>query len=262
MATDTPRVRRCPPPPPTDRRPGLGMLAATSRRGGLGRVLGAHQAGRRAQRPRRRLLPDLAGRRARRRSCSWPRAAGVTWRLLRAVAAGAASPSRPTSCSSSAPCRRRASPTPRSSARCSRCSCWRSPAASSASGRALAELAWGAVAVRGHRARGARRRRRWRQQHLGQRAGGGALVAWTAYFVFTKTARQELTAFEYLTGMAIVAAVVVVPLPLLFEGTPRHHRRRTAGSSIVYITVDQRAPRPLPHGLRPRARHASSPCRC
>ena len=35
----------------------------------------------------------------------------------------------------------------------------------------------------------------------------GALVSWTAYFVFTKTARQELTAFEYLTGMAIVAAV-------------------------------------------------------
>jgi len=47
----------------------------------------------------------------------------------------------------------------------------------------------------------------------------GALVAWTAYFVFTKTARQELSAWEFLTGMAIVAAVAVVPLPLLFEGT-------------------------------------------
>lgn len=47
----------------------------------------------------------------------------------------------------------------------------------------------------------------------------GALVSWTAYFIFTKSARLELSAFEYLTGMAIVAAVVVVPLPLLFDGT-------------------------------------------
>jgi drug/metabolite transporter (DMT)-like permease len=47
----------------------------------------------------------------------------------------------------------------------------------------------------------------------------GALVSWTAYFIFTKTARLELSAFEYLTGMAIVAAVVVLPLPLLFDGT-------------------------------------------
>ena len=28
----------------------------------------------------------------------------------------------------------------------------------------------------------------------------GALVAWTAYFVSTKTARTQLTSFEYLTG--------------------------------------------------------------
>ena len=35
----------------------------------------------------------------------------------------------------------------------------------------------------------------------------------------TKTARQTLSAFEYLTGMAIVAAVAVVPLPLIVEGT-------------------------------------------
>jgi drug/metabolite transporter (DMT)-like permease len=64
----------------------------------------------------------------------------------------------------------------------------------------------------------------------------GALVSWTAYFVFTKTARQDLTAFEYLTGMAIVAAVAIVPLPLLFQGT-----LGTTDASgwliIVYLTI-------------------------
>lgn len=82
-----------------------------------------------------------------------------------------------------------------------------------------AEIGWGAVAVAGTAI-----------VVLGGDGGGangldgdllavGALVAWTAYFVFTKTARLELTAFEYLTGMAIVAGVAVLPLPLLFEGS-------------------------------------------
>ena len=64
----------------------------------------------------------------------------------------------------------------------------------------------------------------------------GALVSWTAYFVFTKTARQQLTAFEYLTGMAIVAAVAVLPLPLIFDGTLG---TTTADGwlIIVYLTV-------------------------
>ena len=47
----------------------------------------------------------------------------------------------------------------------------------------------------------------------------GALIAWTAYFVWSKTARLELSAFEYLTGMAIVASIAVIPLPFIFEGT-------------------------------------------
>jgi drug/metabolite transporter (DMT)-like permease len=83
----------------------------------------------------------------------------------------------------------------------------------------VSEVAWGAVAVAGTAL-----------VILGGDGGGanstwgnvlavGALVSWTAYFVFTKTARQHLTAFEYLTGMAIVSAIAVVPLPFLFEGT-------------------------------------------
>ena len=47
----------------------------------------------------------------------------------------------------------------------------------------------------------------------------GALFAWTAYFVCTKTARQSLTAFEFLTGMAIWSAVLVVPLPIVVQGS-------------------------------------------
>jgi drug/metabolite transporter (DMT)-like permease len=83
----------------------------------------------------------------------------------------------------------------------------------------VSEVAWGAVAVAGTTL-----------VILGGDGGGanstwgnvlavGALIAWTAYFVFTKTARQELSAWEYLTGMAIVSAVVVIPLPFLFDGT-------------------------------------------
>jgi probable blue pigment (indigoidine) exporter len=100
----------------------------------------------------------------------------------------------------------------------------------------LAELAWGAVAVAGTAL-----------VVLGGDGGGanstygnvlavGALISWTAYFVFTKTARQELTAFEYLTGMAIVSAIVVVPLPLLFDGTLAS-TDASGWLTIVYITV-------------------------
>jgi drug/metabolite transporter (DMT)-like permease len=81
------------------------------------------------------------------------------------------------------------------------------------------EVAWGAVAIAGTAI-----------VVLGGDGGGansprgdllavGALFAWTAYFVCTKTARQTLGAFEYLTGMAIWSAVLVVPLPLIVEGS-------------------------------------------
>jgi inner membrane transporter RhtA len=64
----------------------------------------------------------------------------------------------------------------------------------------------------------------------------GALVAWTAYFVCTKSARQELSAFEYLTGMSIVAAVAVVPLPFLVHDT--FATTNTSGwITIAYIAL-------------------------
>jgi drug/metabolite transporter (DMT)-like permease len=98
------------------------------------------------------------------------------------------------------------------------------------------ELAWGAVAVAGTTL-----------VVLGGDAGGanstwgnvlavGALIAWTAYFVFTKTARQELSAWEYLAGMSIVAAFVIVPLPFLFDGT-LEATDASGWLMIVWITV-------------------------
>ena len=98
------------------------------------------------------------------------------------------------------------------------------------------EIGWGAVAIGGAAL-----------VVLGGDGGGanslfgdllavGALVAWTGYFVFTKSARRDLTAFEYLTGMAIVAAVAVVPIPLVYPdalGTTD----ASGWLTIVYITL-------------------------
>jgi drug/metabolite transporter (DMT)-like permease len=99
-----------------------------------------------------------------------------------------------------------------------------------------AELLWGAVAIAGAAV-----------VVLGGDGGGanslggdlfavGALLAWTAYFVATKEARRHLGAFEYLTGMSIVAAIAVIPLALLFRGSLGG---TTAGgwATIVAITV-------------------------
>ena len=81
------------------------------------------------------------------------------------------------------------------------------------------EVLWGAVAIAGTAI-----------VVLGGDGGGanslrgdllavGALFAWTAYFVATKAARQRRTAFDFLTGMAIWAAVLVVPLPIIVSGS-------------------------------------------
>ena len=70
----------------------------------------------------------------------------------------------------------------------------------------------------------------------GGSAGGGeslrgdllavaALVAWTWYFIASKQARVQLGSFEYLTGLSVVAVVVVTPVVLL------------SGDSIAVPTV-------------------------
>jgi drug/metabolite transporter (DMT)-like permease len=98
------------------------------------------------------------------------------------------------------------------------------------------EVVWGAVAiggavlvVAGGDAGGA-------NSLHGDLLAVGALVAWTLYFIASKTARQALTALEYLTGMAIVAAAGVLPLPLLFPGS-LGTTDADGWITIVYITV-------------------------
>lgn len=49
----------------------------------------------------------------------------------------------------------------------------------------------------------------------GDLLAAAALFAWTWYFVASKQARGELTSFEYLAGLSLVAAVVVAPFVLL-----------------------------------------------
>jgi drug/metabolite transporter (DMT)-like permease len=43
----------------------------------------------------------------------------------------------------------------------------------------------------------------------------GALFAWTWYFIASKQARRELGSLDYLTGLSIVAVVVVTPIVLV-----------------------------------------------
>ncbi len=51
----------------------------------------------------------------------------------------------------------------------------------------------------------------------GDLLAAGALVAWTGYFIASKTARTQLTSFEYLTGLSLVSAVLVIPVPFLLS---------------------------------------------
>ena len=100
----------------------------------------------------------------------------------------------------------------------------------------LVEVGWGAVAVAGTALVVVGGDGGGANSLAGDLLAVGALVAWTAYFIFSKSARQELSALEYLTGMAIVAAVAVVPLPLFFEGT-LGVTDANGWLTIFYITV-------------------------
>jgi drug/metabolite transporter (DMT)-like permease len=49
----------------------------------------------------------------------------------------------------------------------------------------------------------------------GDLLAGGALIAWTAYFLVSKHARATVNALEYLTVVSLAAAVVITPVALL-----------------------------------------------
>lgn len=61
----------------------------------------------------------------------------------------------------------------------------------------------------------------------------GALLSWTAYFVASKSARVQLTSFEYLTGLSLWSAVLIVPVPFVLGqslGSP-------TGEAWILITI-------------------------
>ncbi len=111
----------------------------------------------------------------------------------------------------------------------------------------LVDLAWGLVAiagtvvvVMGGDAGGASSR-------FGDLLAVGALFAWTGYFITSKQARQGLTSFEYLTGLSIVAAIGIIPLPWLFG---QSLAVSSAGDWVILVARSrERRHRPLPHQL-------------
>ncbi len=54
---------------------------------------------------------------------------------------------------------------------------------------------------------------------LGDLLAIGALGTWTFYFVYSKTARQTLGAFEYQGLSLLFSSAVMLPVPLIFSGT-------------------------------------------
>jgi drug/metabolite transporter (DMT)-like permease len=98
------------------------------------------------------------------------------------------------------------------------------------------DIGWGAVAVAGTALVVVGGDGGGANSVFGDALAVGALFAWTAYFVFSKAARQGLSAFEYVTGMAIVAGLVVLPFPLLFHSS--FGATNTSGwLTILYIAV-------------------------
>jgi drug/metabolite transporter (DMT)-like permease len=100
----------------------------------------------------------------------------------------------------------------------------------------LNDAFWGAVAIAGAAivvfggtAAGASSRE-------GDLLAVGALLAWTWYFLASKRAREELSSFEYLAALSLVAAVVVTPVALL-SGSRLAVPDASGWATIVAIAV-------------------------
>ncbi len=64
----------------------------------------------------------------------------------------------------------------------------------------------------------------------------GALVTWTAYFVASKSARKELGAVQYFTGLTVVALGVVVPYTFI-SGADISPDATSDWLAIIAVTV-------------------------
>jgi len=79
----------------------------------------------------------------------------------------------------------------------------------------LADAFWACLAIAGAVVVVAGASAGGHQSRRGDLLAAAALVAWTWYFVASKRARVELTSFEYLAGLSLVAAAVVTPVVFL-----------------------------------------------
>lgn len=64
----------------------------------------------------------------------------------------------------------------------------------------------------------------------------GALFTWTAYFIASKSARKELGALQYFTGLTVVALVVVAPYAVL-SGADLSPAATSDWIAIIAVTV-------------------------
>lgn len=64
----------------------------------------------------------------------------------------------------------------------------------------------------------------------------GALFTWTAYFIASKSARKELGALQYFTGLTVVALVVVAPYAVL-SGADLSPAATSDWMAIIAVTV-------------------------
>jgi drug/metabolite transporter (DMT)-like permease len=64
----------------------------------------------------------------------------------------------------------------------------------------------------------------------------GALLSWTAYFVASKQARQQLGTLDYFTGLSVVASVVIAPYALVV-GADLSPAGPSDWVTIVVVTV-------------------------
>lgn len=64
----------------------------------------------------------------------------------------------------------------------------------------------------------------------------GALLSWTAYFVASKSARARLSSFEYLTGLSLWSAVLIVPVPFVL-GQPLDEPTAAGWAFIAVVAL-------------------------
>ncbi len=72
---------------------------------------------------------------------------------------------------------------------------------------------------------------------FGDLAAAASLFAWSYYFVASKQARRQLTAFEYQAGMTVVAAFVIAPLALAEPHNLRVPDLATVGWLLLMVCV-------------------------